>query len=68
MAGLPTQEGHGRHTPPLTSADEWDAFSRRARNTIVRFDQPGVTKNIKRTYNKRARAREKRELKRSSDE
>lgn len=68
MADLPKQEGHGRRTPPLTSADEWDAFSSRARNMIIRFDQPGVTKNIKRTYNKRARAREKRDLKRSSDE
>lgn len=66
MADLPTHEGHGRRGK--LSADEWDAFSSKARRLLCVFKKPGVAKKTKQQFNRRARAREKRELKRSSDE
>lgn len=59
MSDLPTREGFGRRGK--LTGDEWDAFSRRARRIVCMGR--GVTKAIKRQFNKRARLQSRRALK-----
>lgn len=65
MSDLPKHEGHGRRGK-LNGA-EWDVFTR-WRKLLCYTQRPGVTKNIKSQFNRKARAREKRQLRRSRDE
>lgn len=63
MSDLPTHEGHGRRGK--LNGDEWDAFSRKSRSLLSVFNKPGVAKKTKQQFNRKQRARQKRELNRS---
>lgn len=58
---LPTKESHHRRNTRFKYGD-YDAFTP-WRKLLCYTQRPGVTKSIKRTYNRRARARERRQLK-----
>ncbi|HPA83017.1 MAG TPA: hypothetical protein PLS95_19520 [Thermoanaerobaculales bacterium] len=52
---------------PCNNGDEYDCFSR-WREFICSFQRPGVTREIKRAYNRRARRHAKQLLKGEIDE
>jgi hypothetical protein len=57
----------GKRTGPrLKGGDEWDAFTR-WRYFLTGMARSGVVKSIKRSYNKRARREEKRDIRKDRE-